>query len=44
MIVGVLALLVVLAVPLTGGSLRRLGLMPIRGWWLLPLAWCCRCW
>lgn len=38
MIVGVLALLAVLAVPLTGGSFQRLGQTPIRGWWLLPIA------
>ncbi len=38
MIVGVLALLAVLAIPLTGGSFLRLGQVPIRGWWLLPLA------
>ncbi|GLY19226.1 hypothetical protein Kisp01_62400 [Kineosporia sp. NBRC 101677] len=38
MIVAVLALLAVLAVPLTGGSFQRLGQVPIRAWWLLPLA------
>jgi hypothetical protein len=38
MIVGVVALLLVLAVPLTGGSFRPLGQLTIRAWWLLPLA------
>ncbi|GAA3610327.1 hypothetical protein GCM10022223_28110 [Kineosporia mesophila] len=38
MIVGVVALLLVLAVPLTGGSFQRLGEIPVRGWVLLPIA------
>lgn len=38
MIVSVVALLLVLAVPLTGGSFRPLGQLTIRAWWLLPLA------
>ncbi|GAB3268923.1 DUF5317 domain-containing protein [Kineosporia babensis] len=38
MIVGVLALLAVLAIPLTGGSFQQLGQIRIRAWWLLPLA------
>lgn len=38
MIIGVLALLLVLAVPLTGGNLARLGQIRIRAWGLLPVA------
>ncbi|MBT0773763.1 DUF5317 domain-containing protein [Kineosporia sp. J2-2] len=38
MIVGVLALLLVLLVPLTGGSLLRLGQIRIRAWGLLVVA------
>ncbi|GAB6900265.1 DUF5317 domain-containing protein [Kineosporia succinea] len=38
MIIGVAALLLLLAVPLTGGSLRQLGEIPVRAWWLLPAA------
>jgi hypothetical protein len=38
MIVGVVALLLALAVPLTGGSFRPLGQLTWRAWWLLPLA------
>ncbi len=38
MIMGAVALLILLAVPLTGGSFRHLGQVRVRGWEVLPVA------